>query len=80
MSLPIEDRKEVFVTSKNKELLIKLRNAISANFEKIWIFIYCDNVKGIFGIEVCNEWGSHLPKKKEETIKQFVNKWMKENS
>lgn len=78
MSNPIEDGK-ILVRSNNKDLMIELRKAISANFEKVWIFIHCNNNTS-YGIEVCNEWGSKLPEKKGEDVALFVNNWMKENS
>ncbi len=80
MLTPIEDRKEILIISKNKELMLKLRDAISANFEMVWIFVHCNNISHSYGIEVCNEWGSQLPKKKGDDVVLFVNNWMKDNS
>lgn len=79
---PIEERKEILVTSKNKELMLELRNAISANFKMVWIYVHCNSNKSgnIYGIEVCNEWGSQLPKIKGDAVAQFVKDWMKEHS
>jgi hypothetical protein len=73
----IEDGK-ILAKSDNKDLMIELRKAISANFDKVWIFVYC-NIN-MYGIEVCNEWGFHLPKKKGEQVSLFVNNWMKDKS
>jgi hypothetical protein len=84
MSNPIENGK-ILAKSDNKDLMIELRKAISANFDKVWIFVYYnnvhrDNVSTAYRIEVCNEWGSQLPKKKGEDVALFVNNWMKKNS
>lgn len=82
MPIPIKDRKEILAKSDNKDLMLELRNAISANFDKIWIFVHCNKINNIntYGIEVCNEWGSQLPKNKGEEVSLFINNWMKNNS
>lgn len=78
MPIPISDNKEILAKSNNKDLMIKLRKAISAKFDMVWIFIHCNN-NTLYGIEVCNEWGSPLQKKKREEVSLFVNNWMKKH-
>jgi hypothetical protein len=77
--LSIDERKEIIVHSSSKKQMFALRKAITSKFKNIWILLYNDPDRKIYGIEVNSAWGSKLSKEREKEIKSFVNGWMKEN-
>lgn len=79
MPVPINQRKEILAHSSDKERMVALRHAIAQNFNSIWMFVHCDPIQNIYGVEVASVWGSKLPPERHQEIESFVNNWLKEN-
>ena len=79
MALPISERDEIIITNKSVELLSELRTSLLANFPKTWVLLYNDtndtNEK-IYGIEVMNDIGGRVSEDKDNTIREYIEKFM----
>jgi len=78
MALPISERDEIIITNKSVELLSELRTSLLANFPKTWVLLYNDSNEKIYGIEVMNDIGGRVSKDKDNSIREYIEKFMME--
>lgn len=78
MALPISERDEIIVTNESVELLSELRTSLLTNFPKTWVLLYNDTNEKIYGIEVLNDWGGRVSEDKDNTIREYIEKFMME--
>lgn len=78
MALPISERDEIIVTNESVELLSELRTSLLANFPKTWVLLYNDTNEKIYGIEVMNDIGGRVSKDKDNSIREYIEKFMME--
>ncbi len=78
MALPISERDEIIITNKSVELLSELRTSLLANFPKTWVLLYNDSNEKIYGIEVMNDIGGRVSEDKDNTIREYIEKFMME--
>jgi len=76
MALPISERDEIIVTNESVELLSELRTSLLANFPKTWVLLYNDSNEKIYGIEVMNDIGGRVSEDKDNTIREYIEKFM----
>jgi len=76
MALPISERDEIIITNKSVELLSELRTSLLANFPKTWVLLYNDSNEKIYGIEVMNDIGGRVSKDKDNSIREYIEKFM----
>ena len=76
MALPISERDEIIITNKSVELLSELRTSLLANFPKTWVLLYNDSNEKIYGIEVMNDIGGRVSEDKDNTIREYIEKFM----
>jgi hypothetical protein len=76
MALPISERDEIIITNKSVELLSELRTSLLANFPKTWVLLYNDTNEKIYGIEVMNDLGGRVSEDKDNTIREYIEKFM----
>jgi hypothetical protein len=76
MALPISERDEIIVTNESVELLSELRTSLLANFPKTWVLLYNDSNEKIYGIEVMNDIGGRVSKDKDNSIREYIEKFM----
>lgn len=78
MALPISERDEIIVTNESVELLSELRTSLLTNFPKTWVLLYNDTNEKIYGIEVMNDLGGRVSEDKDNTIREYIEKFMME--
>jgi len=78
MALPISERDEIIITNKSVELLSELRTSLLANFPKTWVLLYNDSNEKIYGIEVMNDIGGRVSEDKDNSIREYIEKFMME--
>ena len=76
MALPISERDEIIVTNESVELLSELRTSLLANFPKTWVLLYNDTNEKIYGIEVMNDVGGRVSEDKDNSIREYIEKFM----
>jgi hypothetical protein len=76
MALPISERDEIIVTNESVELLSELRTSLLANFPKTWVLLYNDTNEKIYGIEVMNDIGGRVSEDKDNSIREYIEKFM----
>lgn len=78
MALPISERDEIIVTNESVELLSELRTSLLTNFPKTWVLLYSDTNEKIYGIEILNDCGGRVSEDKDNTIREYIEKFMME--
>ena len=76
MALPISERDEIIITNESVELLSELRTSLLANFPKTWVLLYNDSNEKIYGIEVMNDIGGRVSEDKDNSIREYIEKFM----